>query len=165
MAPPKILVLGVGNILLSDEGIGVRAVEYLQKTYSFPGNVALMDGGTMGMCLMDPMMDCDVLIVLDAVLGGDVPGSIYRLSGDDLRRSLSFRDSTHQTDLVDTLICCDLAGHRPEAVVLGMEPEDYTTMNTELTPRIAERLPRFCEAALEELRHQGVEVFPPPAAG
>lgn len=67
--------------------------------------------------------------------------------------------------LVDTLICCDLAGRRPEAVVLGMEPEDCTTMNTELTPRIAERLPRFCEAALEEPRHQGVEVFPPPAAG
>ncbi len=154
----KILVLGVGNILLSDEGVGVRAVEYLQKQYAAPDNVVLLDGGTMGMCLMDSLMNCDLLIVLDAVLGGGTPGSIYRLSGEELRKSLSFRDSTHQTDLVDTLICCELAGRRPEAVVLGMEPEDYTTLSTELTPRIAARLPCFCEAALEELRRNGVDL-------
>lgn len=153
----KILVLGVGNILLSDEGLGVRAVERLRQQYTFPAYVTLMDGGTMGMCLMEPLMDCDLLIVLDAVLGGGAPGSLYRLSGDDLRKSLSFRDSTHQTDLVDTLICCELAGHRPEAVVLGMEPEDYKTMSTELTPNIAKCLHKLCEAAIRELQDNGVE--------
>jgi hydrogenase maturation protease len=82
---PKILVLGVGNILFTDEGVGVRAVETLLRDYSFSDNVTLMDGGTLGTRLMDPIMQCQRLIVIDAVLGGDEPGSVYRLTGDDLR--------------------------------------------------------------------------------
>lgn len=118
----QVLVLGVGNILFSDEAIGVRTVEHLQQCASLPGNVELMDGGTLGIRLMDAIMGCDLLIVVDAVLGGGEPGTLYRLEGEGLRESMSFRDSMHQTDLVDTLIYCDLAGHRPDAVVIGMEP-------------------------------------------
>lgn len=151
----SILVLGVGNILYTDEGIGVRAVESLRETCSFSTNVRLLDGGTLGMRLMDAIMDCDRLIVVDAVLGGDEPGSIYRLTGEDLRKSLGFNDSMHQTDLVDTLIFCELAGHRPDAVVIGMEPEDYQTLCPEVSPRAAERLPLLCGAVLEEVRAAG----------
>lgn len=160
----KILVLGVGNILFTDEGIGVRAVEYAQERYVFPDNVTLLDGGTLGMSLMDALLDCDVAFVFDAVLGGDEPGAIYRLTGDDLRKSVSFRDSMHQTDLVDTLIFCDLVGHRPEAVVLGMEPVDYHTMRPELSSRAAERLPLLVELLLTELQARGVAVTPRAAA-
>lgn len=156
MTTAPILVLGVGNILLSDEGVGVRAVEHLQKNYAFPERVRLMDGGTLGMRLMDALMDCALVVVLDAVLGGKEPGSIYRLTGEDLRKSLSFRDSTHQTDLVDTLICCDLAGHRPEAVVLGMQPQDYATLAVGLTPACEGAIPALCAAALQELQKYGV---------
>ena len=135
----QVLVLGVGNILFSDEAIGVRTVEHLQQCASLPGNVELMDGGTLGIRLMDAIMGCDLLIVVDAVLGGGEPGTLYRLEGEGLRESMSFRDSMHQTDLVDTLIYCDLAGHRPDAVVIGMEPADYHTMENGLTP--VSRLP------------------------
>ena len=152
----KILVLGVGNILFTDEGTGVRAVELARERYVFPDNVTLLDGGTLGMGLMDALLDCDVVFVLDAVLGGDEPGSIYRLTGDDLRKSVSFRDSMHQTDLVDTLIYCDLAGHRPDAVVIGMEPADYHTMEIGLTPICQARLPELVEKVVEELRARGV---------
>ncbi len=115
-----------------------------------------MDGGTLGIRLMDAIMDCDVLVVVDAVLGGGEPGTIYRLEGEGLRQSMSFRDSMHQTDLLDTLIYCELAGHRPEAVVIGMEPADYRTMDTALTPVCAARLPQLAEKVLEELRARGV---------
>ena len=135
----RVLILGVGNILFSDEGIGVRAVEYLREHATLPDNVLLMDGGTLGMRLMDAIMDCDLLVVLDAVLGDDAPGSLYRLEGEQLRNSLSFRDSMHQLDLVDTLVFCELAGHRPRAVVVGMEPLDYQTMRPERTPVCAEQ--------------------------
>lgn len=156
----KILVLGVGNILFTDEGIGVRAVEAAEAGYAFPDNVTLLDGGTLGMGLMDALLDCDVAFVLDAVLGGDEPGAIYRLTGDDLRKSVSFRDSMHQTDLVDTLIYCDLMGHKPEAVVLGMEPVDYQTMGTELSPVAAARLPQLVDLLIRELKARGVEALP-----
>ncbi len=152
----QVLVLGVGNILFSDEGIGVRTVEHLQRCAVLPENVTLMDGGTLGIRLMDAIMGCDLLIVVDAVLGGGEPGTLHRLEGEGLRESMSFRDSMHQTDLVDTLIYCDLAGHRPDAVVIGMEPADYRTMEMELTPRCRERLPELAEKVLDELRSRGI---------
>ena len=72
----RALVLGVGNILFSDEGIGVRTVGRLQRYSALPDNVVLMDGGTLGTRHMDAIMDCDVLVVVDAVLGGGEPGTI-----------------------------------------------------------------------------------------
>lgn len=128
----------------------------LQGCAALSDNVTLMDGGTLGIRLMDAIMNCDVLVVVDAVLGGGEPGTIYRLEGEGLRQSMSFRDSMHQTDLVDTLIYCDLAGHRPEAVAIGMEPADYRTMDTALTPVCAARRPQLAEEVLEELRARSV---------
>lgn len=151
----RILVLGVGNVLYTDEGIGVRAVEHLQQNYEFSENVELMDGGTLGMKLMGPMMDHDLVIILDAVLGGDQPGTIYRLTGDDLRGSLAFKNSLHDTDLVDTLISCGLCGHRPDAVIIGMEPADYNTMSPDLSATSDAAMPKFIEVALAEIRAAG----------
>jgi len=150
-AAERVLILGVGNVLFTDEGIGVRAVEYLREHASLPSSVTLMDGGTAGMRLMDVIMDCDRLIVLDAVLGDGKPGSLYRLEGENLRNSLSFRDSMHQVDLVDTLLFCELAGHRPQAVIVGMEPEDYQTMAVGLSACCNARIPDMCRMALNVL--------------
>ena len=104
--------MGVGNILLTDEGFGVRAVEYLQANYTWPENVRLEDGGTQGLLLMSTLMDCDTLVVLDVVLGPEKPGTIYMLEGEDLRKSLeatkaamqdmqaSLRESIDEVDAV-----------------------------------------------------------------
>lgn len=160
MAEPRVLVLGVGNILLSDEGFGVAAVNRLQEDYAWPENVQLMDGGTLGLFLMPEIMDADQLVVLDVVLGPEPPGTIYLLEGEDLRKSLSFRDSTHQTDLVDTLISCELAGHRPEACIIGIQPGDCRTLSPALTPELAARLPEFCAKVVEELGRRGIRATP-----
>ena len=146
-----ILILGVGNILFTDEGIGVQALEWLRTHYSFPEHIYLTDGGTLGTGLMDALMSCDIVYILDAVLGGGEPGSIYRLTDENLRKSMSFRDSLHQTDLIDTLICCDLLGHKPEAVVFGMEPSDYHTMAVGLSVLCQQKIPELCRQLLEEL--------------
>lgn len=151
----RILVLGVGNILYTDEGIGVRLAEQLQAEYEFSENVTVMDGGTLGTRLMGPIMESDYLIVCDAVLGDGPPGSIYRLTGDDLRQSLAFKNSMHDTDLVDTLVYCELAGHRPEAVIVGMQPEDYDTMATDLTAAASANLPRMAGHVLAEIAAAG----------
>jgi len=153
----KILILGVGNILFKDEGIGVRTLEWLREHASFPENVTLTDGGTLGLGLMDALLACDRVFVLDAVLGGRAPGSVYRLTDESLRKSMSFRDSLHQTDLVDTLIYCGLLGNRPEAVVYGMEPSDYDTMELGLTPVCEQNVPKMAEKLLEELASIGLD--------
>jgi len=151
----RILVLGVGNILYTDEGVGVRCVEKLQREYEFSPNVTLLDGGTLGMRLMDALLNCDLAIVLDAVLGGGDPGTIYRCTGDDLRKSIAFKDSMHQTDLVDTLIYCGVVGKRPDAVVIGIEPKDYNSMSVEVSPELAGRLDEMAGFALKEIESAG----------
>ena len=160
MNKPRILLLGVGNILYTDEGLGVHAVRLLQEGWTFSDNVELMDGGTLGKLLMAPIMDCDELIVLDAVLGGEKPGSIYRLEDEGLRKSLGFRDSQHQVDLVDTLISCELIGNRPETVVIGMEPADWRTLATELTDCCREKMPKLIGHVLEEVEAAGGKARP-----
>ena len=155
MADKRILVLGVGNILFTDEGIGVRCIERMQHDFAFSDNVTLMDGGTMGTKLMGPILESDYLIVCDAVLCGDEPGSVYRLMGEDLRKSLAFRDSMHQTDLVDTLGMCELVGNRPEAVVIGMEPSDYHTMALELSETASRSMPVMIESVVREILSAG----------
>jgi len=151
----RILVLGVGNILYTDEGVGVRCVEKLEREYDFSGNVTLMDGGTLGMRLMNALLSCDVAIVLDAVLGGQQAGTIYRCVGDDLRKSLAFKDSMHQTDLVDTLIYCGIVGTRPDCVVVGIEPYDYQSMCVEISDVLAGRLDEMARFALKEIEAAG----------
>ncbi|SHN62705.1 HyaD/HybD family hydrogenase maturation endopeptidase [Desulfovibrio litoralis] len=154
----KVLVLGVGNIICKDEGLGVHAVKELMNEYDFPNNVELMDGGTLGVSLMGKLTDCDLLIVVDAVLGGHEPGSVYHLINNDLRKSKAFRDSMHQTDLVDTLLLCELAGKRPECIVIGMEPYNWQDLGSELSPKIKERLPLLKQMIIEELNTQKIKV-------
>ncbi len=158
----SILVLGVGNILYTDEGLGVRAVQSLGQDYTFSPNVRLLDGGTQGYLLMDAMMDCDTLIILDAVKmmnhtaqKAASAGTIHTLTGEELRQSMAFSDSLHQTDLVDTLVLCELAGHRPDTVVIGMEPADYTSQSLSLTAKIAAQMPEFCQTVLTAIEHAG----------
>jgi len=156
MEQNRILIMGVGNILLTDEGFGVRAVEHLEANYAWPENVRLLDGGTQGLMLMTELMDCETLVVLDVVLGPEKPGTVYLLEGEDLRKSLSFRDSMHQTDLVDTLVTCSMAGHDVQALVFGLQPFDYHTMEVGLTPQAQALLPEFCSKVVAALRERGI---------
>ncbi len=151
----KILVLGVGNIICGDEGLGVQVINELASEYDFSKNVELMDGGTLGISLMGKLTSCDVLIVVDAVLGGHESGSIYHLVNNDLRKSKAFRDSMHQTDLVDTLMLCELAGKKPDCVVIGMEPHNWKDLGTELSPTVRARLPLLKKMVIEELKSHG----------
>lgn len=152
----KVLILGVGNTLLGDEGFGVHALRYLDEHYSWPENVKLVDGGSLGLLLMAELMECDLAIVLDVALGGHPPGTFYRLEEDAFSEKLSFRQSMHQTSLVDTLISCELAGHRPKAVVFAMEPFDIQKLQTTLTPEAARKLPEFCARVVSEIGKMGI---------
>lgn len=158
--PGKILVLGIGNILLRDEGVGVRVVEALEQRYSFSSSVELMDGGTLGIRLVDPICRSDLLIVADAVQNGREPGTLYRISEGEMARRLTFKSSLHQLDLVESLAYAELLGNRPETIVIGMEPADISPWGTELTETVQSRLEDMCAMVLEEIRKAGGSFFP-----
>ena len=153
---PRVLILGVGNILLRDEGFGVAAVQYLADSYQWPDNVRLQEGATQGLLLMSELEDCDLLVVLDVVLGGKEPGTVYLLENEDLSRSLSFQGSMHQTDLLQTLQVCELAGCRPQCLAFGLQPFDWRTMQVGLSPQAEAMLPVFAEKVVAELARRGI---------
>ncbi|MFH1115948.1 MAG: HyaD/HybD family hydrogenase maturation endopeptidase [Pseudomonadota bacterium] len=153
-----IVVLGVGNILLKDEGVGVRVVEELQSRYDFPDNVRVVDGGTQGLWLMATLQEARRLIVVDAVHGGGPPGTVYRLEKDDLPTGLRAKQSAHDSDLVEALNLCRLLETEPETVVVvGIEPADIQPFGLELTPAVACKVEHLIENVLNELRSLGVE--------
>lgn len=152
----RILILGVGNILYTDEGFGVRVAEELQSRYQFSPNVNVLDGGTLGLRLMGPIMESDYLIIVDIVLNEGEPGDMFRLLGQDLQKACAFKNSMHQTDLLDTLAQCSLVGHVPEDVILyGVEPVNYEDMSAALSPELEAKLPEVMEAVLEEVTKAG----------
>lgn len=158
MEEDRIVVLGVGNILLRDEGVGVRVVEELQRRYTFPSNVRVVDGGTQGLWLLPTLQEADHLIVVDAVLGKGEPGTIYRLERDDLPKGLRAKQSAHDSDLVEALNLCSLLETGPrDVVVVGIQPEDIQPYGLELTDKVRAKTEDLITRVLEELRNLGVE--------
>ena len=151
----QITVLGVGNILFTDEGIGVRVVEALEAMYTFPQNVKLIDGGVLGMGLLAVISDADHLIVVDAVKNGGKPGSLYRLEGEDIPKRILGKNSLHQVDLLETLTLCQVFEKVPETIILGVEPEDIETLGIELTDAVKEKLTPLSNMVLKELERLG----------
>lgn len=155
MSEKRILVLGVGNILLKDEGVGVKVVEKLGTEYDFSPNVELMDGGTLGLRLLDPICDADFVIVVDAVQNRGIPGTLYRLPVSEIEKRVTFKNSLHQLDLVETLAYAEILGKRPDAIIIGVEPEDISPWGMEMTDVVKARFQEICASVLEEIERAG----------
>lgn len=156
----KITVLGVGNILLKDEGVGVRMIQRLEKKYRFPAHVEPMDGGVLGLNLLAVIAESDRLIVIDAVKNGGKPGDTYRFAFDEIPYSVRTKNSLHQMDLMDALTVVELIAERPETVIVGIEPHDISPWGVELTPPVEASMDKLEAMVMEELRNWGVELTP-----
>lgn len=119
----NILLIGMGNVLMQDEGIGVRAVEELECRYHPPANVRVMDGGTTGMELFEPMREADALVVADAINADAPHGSLARIANAEIRAFFQTKLSNHQLGLSDLLALLTLKGQMPRHVaIIGMVP-------------------------------------------
>ena len=152
VSPLKIVILGVGNLLLSDEGVGVHVANELVKLELPPG-VTVVEGGTDGFRLINVITEADRLIVVDAVKGGGAPGSIYRFDINEVQNCPSgFKTSVHQIGILEVINLSGLIGKTPQTTVIGIEPESLE-MSMELSPEIKAKIPRIIELVLEELKH------------
>ncbi len=150
MANP-ILVLGIGNILLGDEGIGVRVVEAMHSI-ELPDNVDLADGATGGANLVELIANRRKVIVIDAMDAAAPPGTIRRLTPDELAPADRIYLSLHELGLLDTLrIARQLNCAPAEVIVIGVQP-DIVAPGLELSPTLNNAVPRILEAVREELR-------------
>ncbi|RLB86238.1 MAG: hydrogenase expression/formation protein [Deltaproteobacteria bacterium] len=154
---PQIIVLGVGNLLLRDEGLGIRVLELLGQRYRFPDNVSLEDGGVLGIHLLGTITRADYLIVIDAIKNGQPPGTLYRLKGEDIPQRILAKNSLHEIDLLEALTLCHAFDKVPDTVILGIEPHDIETISLDLTPVVKDKLEELLDMVLEELKNLGIE--------
>jgi len=150
-----VMILGIGCILYSDEGFGVRVVEKLQQLYEFPDNVLVVDGGVLGINLLGVISKPAHLIVVDAIRNNGQPGDLYRLQGDAIPERIRAKNSLHQVDFLEALTLCQALDKVPETVILGVEPADIETQSLELTHATQSRIDAVIEMVLDELKRFG----------
>ncbi len=159
------LVLGLGNPLMGDDGLGLRALARLRQEWAVNG-AELVDGGTWGMNLLPLIEDARRVLLLDAIDVGATPGTLVELEQDQIPRLFARKLSPHEVDLREVLALADLRGTMPaETVALGLQPADVS-MSTDLTPVVAAGMDALLEAVVRRLRRAGHEcrrVAPPDA--
>jgi hydrogenase maturation protease len=164
-----VLVLGLGNVLCGDDGVGVVAVHRISRELVLPGGVRVVDGGTLGLDLLALLAASDRVILVDAVRGDGPPGTLVRLAGDDVATAVYERLSPHQIGVADLLAGAALCDRYPhEVVIVGIVPKTID-LQIGCTPDVADQLDALIESVIAELRRLGIEpvrrVAPTPAAG
>jgi hydrogenase maturation protease len=144
----KMAIVGVGNLLLMDEGVGVHVVQELERRH-LPSNVLVIDGGTSPDALAYAS-EVDKLVIVDAVRGGGEPGTVYRLTPDDIDESDRNPLSLHEWDLMDSLKLSRYWTEDIEVVIIGVEPAQME-WGMDLSPEVQARLPRIVEVVLREV--------------
>jgi len=160
----KSLVLGIGNVLLQDEGVGIHALEELRRRFDLDADVELLDGGTAGIELLRFLDGKDRVLIVDAVAAGHPPGSVFRVEGEDVPRMFHVRISPHQIGLTDVLATALISDALPaEMVLFGVEPAAMTS-GLALSPVVEASLDKLVGAVVDELRRLGhrVEERPHP---
>lgn len=141
----EVLVLGIGNILHMDEGVGVHVVNHITESgKDFPENVEIADGGTFGFDLLPLMSGRRKIVIVDALKTDDRPGSIYRFSAEHLV-SRNYIYSLHDLGVKKLVDMLKLMGENPEVEIIGIVPEDYTSFAIGMTDSVRESIPRAVE--------------------
>ncbi len=152
----RILILGIGNPLMSDEGAGVRVAELLMNAYEFPEGVDVVDAGTMGLGMLHMFRGVDLMIVVDAIENtGHSPGTVVRLTPEGLAPN-QILHSLHDIRFIDVLQAAEMTGMRPEAECVGIQVGSMEQWKTELTPEVEAALPVAVDAVLTILAERGV---------
>lgn len=155
-----ILILGLGNSIMSDDGFGVKVIQTLSSRYHFQGDVKLLDGGTLGLDLLPHLEGIDSLLIIDAIDMDDLPGKIFRIEGNDVPRAFASKLSVHQMGLQDLLSVAELQGHVPtRLVVWGVQPQTIE-MGTDLSATVELSVEPTITKVLDELRSWGINPTP-----
>lgn len=154
----NILVLGVGNILLHDEGIGVHVVRELEQRYDCSENVTILDGGTLGMRLLDALSRADIMIVADTLNSKNPPGTLSRLTRQELQDRVAAKNSMHQVSFLETIAYAEFLGILPEVVLVGCQPENLSAWGIELSAAVAAAKPEMMMMVVDEIRQAGGQI-------
>lgn len=140
-----IKIIGLGNYLYSDEGLGVHIIPLVEEAFNNDPLVEVIEGSTDGLRLLDPIEDTEGLLVIDAIVDHRDPGDLIVLEGEDVPKYFSMKMSVHQMGFQEVLQAADIRGHYPDKVaIIGLQPSSLE-LGTELSPLIQSKLPLVVE--------------------
>ncbi len=158
MQERRIFVLGIGNLLEKDDGIGVYATAYMARNFTCNPHVEFINGGVEGINLLNTFLECDEMIVLDTIMLEDAPGSIYNIPSDKLAGLGVNSGGAHEVGVLQVMEMIELLGHTmPKTHVIGIIPQEIT-FEIGLSETLNETAEAFINTAMAQLRSSGVEV-------
>lgn len=153
----NVCVVGVGNILFLDEGVGIYASAFLENNYQFEPGIDIIDGGTLGFKLMDYFQSYDRVIILDTISIEDAPGSIYNIPSEELMGLGTYRKTAHEVEVVEMLEICTLLENVAEVSIVGIIPEDIETVKIDLSEALKKHFESFIATVLKDLDKAGIK--------
>lgn len=154
----SVLVLGIGNMLIGDEGVGCLAVEELNRRYDLPPSVECVDGGTAGFELLNILDSKEHVILIDALRDDRPPGTVIMVEGEQVPRAFHARTTPHQLGICDVLAAAQLTDIMPKHLTLyGIEPKQLD-VGIGLSPEVEAGMEKTIRAVVDQLRHLGYEV-------
>jgi hydrogenase maturation protease len=149
-----VTILGIGNILMGDEGFGIHFTRWFSRRYRATDDVHIIDGGTLGYKLLDIICGCDHLIIVDVLKVDDAPGSIYRFNKEEMDSHLPPPTTAHEVTFPDVLFKSELMDEAPETIFLCIVPQNYKDLRMEMTPLLYDKfidMEKFLLIELEKL--------------
>jgi hydrogenase maturation protease len=158
----KILVLGIGNLLFGDEGIGVHFINYIGEKYRFDGEsqIDLVDGGTLAQRLIPIIVEYDHMIIVDTINAPGVEaGEVYFFDFDAIPDAVDWQGSAHEVEMLQTLNMMDLAGDRPPTMIMGVVPTVIEATEFSLSEGVAAAVPLMEKTLIHYLKTMGIEAI------
>lgn len=152
MQTNKITILGIGNTLYSDEGVGIHVLPLLEKALANYENVEIIEGATDGMRLLGPVEDAHYLLIIDAINAGSKGGTLITISNDEIPQYFGVKMSIHQVGFQEVLFASKIRGKLPnEMVMIGVQPESLA-LGVELSQTVRAVLPDLVNAVVEQVK-------------
>jgi len=153
----KIAVIGVGNLLFCDDGIGIIAAEYLRQNFSFEPEVKIVDGGTLGFGLYGYFAEYDNVLILDTLSMDDEAGAIYKIPSKELLRLGGYKKTAHEVEVVQMLEICELHETKAEVTLIGIVAKDVSSTKIGLSEVVQSRFEFLIQTVVKELKNLGIE--------
>lgn len=152
----KTAILGIGNLLLRDDGIGIHVINELQK-HDLAKDIEIIDGGTSIFDLLNVFMENQKVVIVDSLKGGHSPGTIYRVSPSELGNYIQANSSLHDVQIFDIIKNANLLGYYPEVIIIGVEPKEIF-YDMELTKELESEIPNIIDIVKDEIKKEIGEI-------
>ncbi len=154
----KIAIIGAGNVMFYDEGVGIYAQKYLELNYKFSKDVTIVDGGVLGFKLMTYYQDFNKVIILDTItMKNEKSGSIYNIPAKELLGLGTYKQNAHEVEIIEMLEICSLLEKMADVQIIGIIPKDIIAVKYGLTKPLRDKFELFIQTALDELERVDIK--------